>query len=279
MEIFKFPNFDNLEDVPEKYRPYYVEVEGGYGVDPKLKPLVDDYVGVSTALAGARNDKKKANDESATRRQALTAFDELANAFGVEVGEAGVAEAIKTFVTELQDQVKGGKQMKIDLDKIRGTFEKEKAELTATKDKEIAQRDAAISKYLIGNVAAGALAKHKGSIELLSPIISSRAEVIREDNGEYSVRIKDDEGTHRMNASGGWMNIDELVTELKSDSKYARAFESESPGGTGSLPGAMRKSPLNNNGGQKRDEMSATQKIGAGLRKGQYTGAGAGRNA
>lgn len=259
---------DSIEGVPEKYQGLYVESDDGkYVIADQFKGVVADYVGTAKALAGARQEKKKASDESAQRRLSLKAVEDFATSLGLEVGDEGVTTALEAFIKDLQEQVKGGKQVKIDLDKIKADFDKRLNETVAAKDKEIGERDAALSKHLVSNVATAALAKHKGSVELLLPHVQSHAEVVRDDNGEYSVRVKDAEGSHRMNGSGGWMSIDELVAEMKTKDAFARAFESEVPGGTGSKPGSMQRPAPRQN--QNR-ELSPTEKIREGLKKGQF---------
>lgn len=259
---------DSIEGVPEKYQGLYVESDDGkYVIADQFKGVVADYVGTAKALAGARQEKKKASDESAQRRLSLKAVEDFATSLGLEVGDEGVTTALEAFIKDLQEQVKGGKQVKIDLDKIKAEFDKRLNETVAAKDKEIGERDAALSKHLVSNVATAALAKHKGSVELLLPHVQSHAEVVRDDNGEYSVRVKDAEGSHRMNGSGGWMSIDELVAEMKTKDAFARAFESEVPGGTGSKPGSMQRPAPRQN--QNR-ELSPTEKIREGLKKGQF---------
>jgi hypothetical protein len=258
---------DSLDVVPEKYRELFTEGdEGKFVVAGHAKGIVADYIGTAKALAGARQEKKKASDESASRRLNLKAVEDFATSLGLEVGEAGVTLALESFVKDLQDQVKGGKQIKIDLDKIKAEFDKRLSETVATKDKQIGERDSALAKHLISNVATGALAKHKGSVDLLLPHVQSQAEVVRDDEGTYSVRVKDADGSHRMNGSGGWMGVDELVAEMKTKEAFARAFESEVAGGTGSRPGSMRREAPR----QANRELSAIEKISAGLKKGQH---------
>ena len=272
MEVYDFTAnggvVTDINGVPEKYRGLYVEgsEDGQYVLSDAAKPLVADYVGVTASLAGIRQEKKKVTDENAQRRLATQAVEEFATGLGLEIGEEGVTAALNAFVTDLQEQIKGGKQMKVDIDKIRSDFDRRLSEAVAAKDAEIAERDGALGRYMIGEAATAALAKHKGSVDLLLPHVRNRAEVIREDNGEYTVRIKDDAGSHRMDGSGGWMGIDGLVAEMKTQDSFARAFESEVPAGTGARPGSMQR-PAPRQDAPK----TARDKIRSGLQKGQYT--------
>jgi hypothetical protein len=237
---------------------------------------VGDYVGVSKSLVASRKDKKTASDESATRRVAVKAFEELADSMGLEPGDDGYAAALKSHIEELTTKVKGGADMKVNMDKLKANYDKQLSEGLAGKDKEIEVRDKALEKHLIENVALGALAKHKGSVELLMPILRGMCKVVCDEAGEYMVRVKDKDGDVRTNASGGFMGVAEAVEELKTQPAYKPAFESETPTGFGVKPGSQSKTvikPTSNTG-----ELSAAGKIAAGLAKGQHiSGAGVGR--
>lgn len=261
---------DNLDAVPEKYHGLYVEGAddnaGKHVLSPTVAGLVSDYTGLTKNLAGVRQEKKSASDESAERRVALAGINDTITALGVEIGDEGIIPAIEAFVTDLQDKVKGGAQMKIDLDKIKGQFDKQLAEVVAGKDADIAERDGALSKHLISGAAAIALAKHKGAPDLLLPHVLSQCEMVREDNGDRGVRVKDADGSHRMNGTGGWMNVDELVVEMKTKDAFARAFESEVKGGNDSKPGSFQRPAQ-----RQAAERTPTEKIRDGLAKGQHT--------
>lgn len=268
---FNFEENTAVEDinvVPEKYRGLYVEGEDGkHTLAESVQGLVGDYVGTVKTLAGVRQDKKKVTDENAQRRHATKAVEDFAASLGLEVGDGDVVDVLKSFVADLQEQVKGGKQIKVDLDKIKSEFDRRMAEMSAAKDKEIAERDGALSRHLVSNVATAALAKHKGAVDLLLPHVERQCEVVREDNGEYSVRVKDADGSHRMNGSGGWMGVDDLVVEMKGKDAFARAFESDSAPGAGTRPGSMNR-PTNTQ--RPAQELSPTEKIREGLRQKQY---------
>jgi hypothetical protein len=61
------------------------------------------------------------------------------------------------------------------------------------------------------------------------------------------------------------MGVTELVTEMKGDEDYGRAFDSEDKGGSGPTPGSMKRTPT-----PSGKEMSSVDKISAGLQKGQH---------
>ncbi len=271
MADFEFKEVTTMDDVPSKYHGLYVastndKDEEVFILIDGAKGIVGDYLGSVKSLGSARSDKKNASDESAKRRQALKAFDEMADTMGLEIGDEGVAESISAFIADLQSKVKGGEEVKVNLDKIRDEWQKRLEDAVSEKDKEVAERDGALSRHLIGERAAVALtaAKAKGP-DLLLPHIKGATKVVREENGNYTVRVIDEQGDVRTAADGSWMTIDGLIEEMKGNPTFQPAFESEEKPGTGSNPGDMKRPTP-----KKVEEMSSTQKIRAGLDKGQH---------
>lgn len=267
---------ESIDTVPEQYRGLYTEAtegdnKGKFIVADHAKGIVSSYIGVNQSLNKARGDKKTASDESAGRRLALNAFGELVSDLGLEPGEEGdLADVLKDHITDLTDKVKGGKQIKIDLDKVKKEYQAKQDEAIGAKDAEITELRGDLHATKVSDVATAAITAAKGSVELLKPIVERACKVIKEE-GRYVVRVVDSQGDFRSDGSGGWMGVKELVAELKSSENYARAFDSETPSGSGSKPGSMKQTP-----GRQTPEMTSTQKIAAGLKKGQHQG-GTGR--
>jgi hypothetical protein len=269
MEVFDFENNGTVADVtsvPEKYRSLYTEGTNDAGetvhvLADNVKGLVGDFVGVHKTLAGVRVDKKKVTDENAERRLATKAVEDLAQSLGLEAGDDGVATTLKAFVDDLQGQVKGGKELKINLDKIKEENDRRLAEVVAAKDADIAERDGVISQTLISDKATAALAAHKGSVELLLPHVKNQCRVVRLDTGNYAVQVLDAQGDARFGADGTLMGVEALVEEMKTQEAFGRAFESDVKGGSDTKPGS-----LNRNRQQQPDgEKSAVSKISDGL--------------
>ena len=265
---------DSLDSVPEQYRSLYAEVAEGddagkFSISESARGLVATYVGLAKNMAGLRREKKAASDESASRRVALKAITDCLAGLGVEIGDEGVAPAIEAFVKDLQEKVKGGAAIKVDMDKLKTQYNTQLAEGLAEKDKELDSMMDTLRKHMITGAANAAIAKNKGSVELLLPHVQAQCAVVKDDSGEYVVRVKDPEGTYRIGGDGSFMGVEDLVSSLKTQEAYARAFESEVPGGTGSTPGSLKGATPRQT--QNRDNMSPVDKIRAGLRKGQHT--------
>jgi hypothetical protein len=273
---FTFKENTTVEDintVPEKYRGLYAagegESAGKYVLIPAATGLVADYVGTQETLSGVRNDKKKVTDENAERRQFAKAFEDFAQSVGLEAGDEGMAAALKTYVDDLQAQIKGGKEIKINMDKVNRDAEERIRTVTEAKDSELAEMRAALSKHLISDAASRALAEHKGSIDLLLPHVLAACKMVRKDNGDYGVTVLDAQGDSRFDSAGGLMGVSQLVAEMKTQEKFGRAFESDSPPGTGTPPGSMSRSTVRPGATGQEGELSPTQKIALGLKKGQ----------
>ena len=239
-----------------------------YRISDAAKGIVEAYVGTNTALTKARTDLKDANAESASRRVTRNAVVELANSVGVEnVDENDPITGLKSFIENLTTQVKGGKEVRINLDKMKAEYDTRLNEAVASKDAEIAKKDAALSKYLIDQAATAALAKATGSVSLLLPHVKARAKVVQ-DGEDYVVRVLDAQGDVRGDGKGGFMTVEGFVAEMKTQEEFGRAFESETAGGSGARPGSMQQRPAPRSDG---NDKSALDKISAGLRAGGYT--------
>lgn len=263
---------ETLDSVPEKYRGLYHQPEEGdnagkFVLSDAVSGIVGDYVGLAKSAAGLRQEKKSASDESAQRRHSLKTIEDTLTGLGVEIGEEGAAPAIEAFIGDLQDKVKNGQSVKVDLEKLKRQFEAQAEEIRNESKAENEGMMNTLRKHMVNGAAKAAIADHKGSVDLLLPHVQSQSDVVKDDSGEYVVRIKDPDGTYRINGAGVFMGVEDLVAEMKTKEAFARAFESESKGGTGSEPGSMQRPTPRQN---QETEMSPTDKIKAGLKKGQH---------
>ncbi len=262
----------DINGVPEKYRGLYAAGEGDsadkFVLIPAAAGIVADLLGNQETLLGVRNDKKKVTDENAERRLATKAIEEFAVSVGLEAGDDGMLAALGAFVDDLQGQIKGGKEIKINMDKVNAEADRRVAAVTETKDGELTEMRSALSKHLISDAASRALAEHKGSIDLLLPHVLSSCRMVRKENGEYSVTVLDAQGDARLDSAGGFMGVSGLVAEMKTQEKFGRAFESEINAGGGTHPGSMNRSHIRP-GAQDTQNLTPIQKIAIGLKKGQ----------
>ncbi len=268
----KNPTVETMEVVPEKYRGLYAEITEGdnvghFALSEAAKGLVTDYSGLARSAAGLRQEKKTASDESAKRRHEIKGVTDSLTGLGVEIGEEGMIPAIEAFVASLQDQVKGGAKHQVDLDKIKQQFAQQLADGKVENEKSQAGMLATLTRHMVIGDAKAAIAEAKGSIPLLLPLVTGQSVVVpSEDGTDFVVRIKDPDGTFRLDAAGIPLTIKGLVTDMKTKEEFQRAFESEVKPGTGSPPGGMQRQVSQRAG---TPEMTSVEKIRAGLKKGQ----------
>lgn len=260
----------DIDTVPENYRGLYAEGQNDAGekvfiITDAAKGLVADYIGTNKSLVQTRADKKAASDESASRRVTKKSVMDFVSNLGVEgIDEDAPLDALTGFITDLTEQVKGGKQIKVDMDKIKAESKRLLDEAVAVEVAKTGKMQGALERYLVGQAASNAIADAKGSRELLLPIVKERVRVVQ-DGEDFVVRVVDADGDFRSDGSGGWMGVAGLVAELKTSENYARAFESEAPNGTGIKPGAaQQKVP------RQTADLTPAQKIAQGLSKGQH---------
>jgi len=276
----------DISAVPEKYRGLYQEADDGqgntvYALSDAAKPLAEAYMGVNNSLKDVQNKKKQANDESAERRRKLQGVEESLRAAGFELDDnKDLSEQLKGALDDLTSKAKNGEQIKVDMDKVKADADKRVNEVSQAKDGEIEAMQSALHKHLVSDQAVRAISEQRGTPELLQPIVERYAKVVntgKDQNGtpQYQVVVTDEDGDARSDGKGGYMGVADLVAEMKTNEKFARAFESETPSGTGSQPGTMNRSPAQ--GQRGRDNMTSRDKIASGLNKGQHRGGTGGK--
>ncbi len=258
---------DTLDSVAEEYRPAYAQnSEGKFALKPEFKPFATAITGLNTTLETTSNHLKNSNKEAADRRVILKQFEDLLSATGVTVEDGkSQTEALKLHLDDLVAKAKNGGELRVNMEAIRKDFEKKNKELQDLADGKITKMTTSLEKYLVGQQANAALAKAKGSTELLLPIIRSQVKVVQEGE-DYVTRVVDKDGNVRTDGKGGFLDIEGLVSEMKTQTSYARAFESEASGGSGARAQTKQQQTR---AVTDRDKMTPNEKIAAGLKKGQ----------
>ena len=253
---------DSLETIPEQYRGLYGETDGGFTVNEAATQLVADYVGTSKALEKSKADKKAASDESAQRRITTKAYDDIMVTLGIEEDDRN-ADGLQGYITGLNDQIKGGKDQRINVEKVQAQAEERIRAAVATKDEELAGMAKSLHKYMIGEAAVRELTAVEAHADMLMPHVTQYAKVIKNEEGDFQVRIIDDQGDVRYDGAGGYMTLGGLVKEMKLSDKFGAGFKSTTSSGGGSTPGSSNKTIIP---GQKTS-LTAVQNIEAGLDK------------
>lgn len=244
---FLFGDVDNLDAVPEQFRPLYAK-----GDDNKFK-LQEQFKGVGDAVLGLNKALKSERENSKKRPTVdLTPLAEYGDSVDT------ILAGFKAKLKGLEDQ--GGK---VNVEKLKQEFDvAHKGEVTKHQNRAQALQTQ-LYGLLVDNAATLAIVDAKGVPELLLPHIQRQVKVT-EDNGKFQVLVVDDQGDQRFNSvTGQAMTIKDLVAEMKSHKLYGRAFESEAPSGSGKEPGSGKTPPA-----PKGAPMTSVDKIAAGLAKG-----------
>lgn len=266
---FEFPGVvESMEEVPEEYKAGYA---GGTGENAEkfvitgiAKTMGASILSLNKTLDGTRADKKTATDESAGRRVALKSFETLAGELGIEVLEGNVLDGFKNHLTDLTVKVKNGKEMGINLEKVKVNADKMVEERVGVADAKTAKMFKSLTDALIGDVAVRALTEAgAASIDLLLPHLQQKCKVVLDEaTDKYVVRVLDADGEARSDGKGGWLSLAGLALEMKADTKYAPAFKSEDKGGTGTKTHETKRTITDK---QNQGEKSSVDKISAGI--------------
>lgn len=239
-------SFDNLEMIPEEYRGLYAENDDKTAVE--LNGVLAKKLDVS-GLTSALDKERKANAAHTRNMKEWT-----------NIGET--PEVVTTKIKELEELSQKDKEGKVNWDKLRIDLEKGYKTQLDAKDEEGKKKDKSLARYLINAEATAAISELKGSSTLLLPHVKDSVKVI-EENGEYVVRVVDEQGDARGNKTGGFMNVRELVQEMKTDAQFLRAFDSDKKPGSGTTPGTPKTPVVHKPTGT--GEKSSMQKIADGF--------------
>lgn len=251
---FDFSPVEDLAKVPDAFRPLYgtaADEDGKFCVQPSLKVTADAINGFNKAAKSLRAELKTSRVDLSP----LAAYGDSPMA---------IADAVKQAVET------AGASRSNDVNKA---VESAKAAMTAAHQKDVERHSARATglqnqlyTMLVDNAATTAILEMKGAPVLLLPAVRSQVKIV-ETNGELMAIAVDAQGEVRYGATGSPMSVKELVSELRSNEQFARAFDSDrQTGGGGMHPGAGRQ--------QQRaapKDLSSTAKIAAGLAQGLVT--------
>ena len=244
----------DLEGVDENLRSEYTETDDGFqlkvlnGFVPKDK--VEDVTGLKSALH-----KERENARTATRRAR-----ELEDQFGgFDPDELNTLREEKLKAEE-------------DRAKKAGEWDKLKEQLVTQHQDEVGKLKAdnaslktAYDSQLIDSEVVTAIAAEKGNAMLLKPHVRDHVKVVRDDAGLFSVQVVDDAGNPRVDGTGKFLEVLELVREMRDQETFAGAFIGTQSSGGGTPPGGGDGGGGGGKGGipsdLKRGSMTPRQKV------------------
>lgn len=254
-----------IETVPEEFRPLYEESDGE-GEGEKIFTLkgTDDTKAAVAALTGAHKALKAVRAEAKALKSKTVDITPLR-----ELGVDGdsleeIAAGLKAQFEELQDQVKGGREAKVNIEKMKADIAKGHATEMEAANKRAKAMESQLYNVLVKNEALSALSD-SGAIDsdLIMPFVERRLKTVEQD-GIFQVIVVDDEGDPKFSgATGKEMTIKELVKDMKTDPKYAPLFKSELKTGTGTPPGSTSRTIVRT---VDPDKKHSVNKIADGLR-------------
>lgn len=207
---------ESLEGLSDEVKALYVEKDGKFVLDVEG---AEDNSGLKSAL-----DKERARARELEKQQRMWR----------DLGKTP---------EEIQALVEAQRKQEEENAKKAGEWDKLKAQMVEKHNKQLLEKDEAIKgmqssleKYLIEASATEAIAASKGVPALLIPHVRSSAKVVREENGDYSVRIVDVKGDPRVNQKGEYLTIKDLVEEMKASDIFGRAFDGSGKSGGGKSP-------------------------------------------
>jgi len=231
---------DNLESVPEDLKHFYAKDGAGYKVAPNMVGAAKRINGLTGNLKTERTKRTEVNSEAAKHRLSAKGFVELVSNIPDLPEDQRTPDGLKAYLDKLAAAAtaggKKGQEAAQQLEAVKAEMSKAHAMAMADKDKVIAEKDTALFRYMIGEQANAALSTLKGNPLFLRPLIDKAARVVRQDDGSYVVEVTDDKGNTRYNGQGDRLTVEQLVTEMAKDAKFAGAFEGRVQGGGGNGP-------------------------------------------
>ena len=241
----------DVKSLPPEAQSLYVKGDDGeYALDPVMAKHLD----VAPLASSLDKERKRAKE-----------LEKMVNGFK-SIGLGDTPEEVMAALKKAEEDADDGTSAGDDkVEKLQELRAKLKAEFDETLRKTVGEKDEALTKmqrsmhkHLVEKEAIAALAKHKGSTDLLLPHVISKLGLIEQD-GEYVVRVLDKDGDPAGDGRGGFKSVDQFVAEMRADEKFSRAFDSTGKSGTGSKPFTSGK------GGGSDAPMTSVNKISQGL--------------
>ena len=262
---------DSVEGLPEALQEHYTEVDGKFRLNVEASNgwALEDVGGLKSALSAER----KARREAASYLSLYGDYDDKSLEFTPTV-DADEYGRLKKQVEKLKD-AKPDEKAKAEREAWeKQVLEKHSGELES-KDKELEQVNAQIRKLLITSKATAAISKHApNAVDLLMPHVERATRIEKNGNGDYVVRVLDDNGNPAITRGEGTgdMDIAEYVDVVLRD-KYPYAFPGSGATGSGATgttgtsggtggPLYVSHTEIQNNPGRYRELKAQAEKEG-----------------
>lgn len=205
--------------------------------DDHVKIPKEDYKKQQKAL-------KEANKQAHKLRERYKAYEEL-----------GDPEELQELRTKIQQMEEGAdKQTQEDddrvsrkeMDKLRQRLQKEYEQQIRERDEKLQSMQSKVEQTVLISQAKSIIQKYDGKPELgLLDKVKGSAKVI-EENGEFNIRMIDEDGDPVFNDKGEYANLEDFVKGLREDPVFGQAFNAPRKTGTG-----VRNQNDNGDGGKR----------------------------
>lgn len=230
---------EDVEKLPTDVQAHYVKPEqddGLYalGVTPVNGVEVANTVNLKKSLESERSLRGKAEKDLKTLTERVGDMD-------IDASRDAVAKLAEYDGMDPEGKMKTAqaefeKTLTAKFEKShKGLVAKHETELKTSADKlDVVTKQ--LQAQLIASAALKALAAHKGTPELMLPIVERAVTMKQQEDGTFVAVVHDSEGIERISPnpqSQARMTVEELVAELHADKKYAGGFEGTGASGTG----------------------------------------------
>jgi uncharacterized 2Fe-2S/4Fe-4S cluster protein (DUF4445 family) len=195
----------------------------------------------TTELDRTRKALEKANREAQDRRLELKEWKEL------QVDPAKVRQLLdeqrKADVKRKEDE---GRYREL-LNDVETATQSEIQKIRDEADEKVVKMQGSIEKYFVEKTVAESLAAEGASQKLLGKHVRDQVKVVERD-GEYQTVVVDKDGEPRLVRGGGFMTVADLISEMKKDDDFARAFPAPKTSGSGTGDSSNKGSRPNTSG-------------------------------
>lgn len=207
---------ESLDDVEEAFRGLYVEKDGKFHLDADG---IEDTSGLRSALA---KERKRADDAEKQKK----AWERSGK----------TPEEIEALIAAQSEREQTEAEKKGEWDKLKAQMNTAHEAALKAKDDQISAMRRTLEKHLVDAQATAAIAAEKGVPDLLLPHVQRHVKVVEKD-GEFVVQVVGADGGQRVKGDGSPLGIADLITEMKTNEIFGRAFEGSGQSGSGTPPG------------------------------------------
>lgn len=208
----------------------------------------------SESTVGLRTKKDELLSKNVQLTNQLKAFEGL--------GDVDTIRKALEIYTKSQEEVKNKQDVAPQVDpKLVAQLEHLQKELENERGVRTKREQAMITTFADAEITS-AIARSKGIPELLKHVVQSRVEATLKEDGKIGITIKNSDGSP-MFKNGKEASLDDLLSEIKANAVYGRAFDADPVQGSGARQTVTKKAGVTtdmNDAGFNLSELMKKQK-------------------